>query len=146
MIEDGNEETKDNHEQQQQQKEESSDVGTINNPSPLRSEQGRFEASLLPRRSGRQTQLPARYKDYALMTNILNVVETVNYNEESRFDEWRSAMKEEYESTIRNRTWDLVKLPEGKQPIGCKWLYKPKFKVDGIIDKYKSRLVAKGYL
>ena len=43
------------------------------------------------------------------------------------------------------KTWDLVELPEGKQPIGCKCLYKPKFKTDGSIDKYKARLVTKGY-
>eukprot|EP00253_Pinus_taeda_P005746 PITA_05746 len=55
-------------------------------------------------------------------------------------------MEEEYESILKNKTWDLVELPEGKQPIGCKWLHKPKFKADGSIDKYKARVVAKGYL
>lgn len=55
-------------------------------------------------------------------------------------------MRDEHESIIRNKTWDLVELPKNKQPIGCKWLYKPKFKADGSIEKYKARLVAKGYL
>jgi len=54
-------------------------------------------------------------------------------------------MKEEYEYIIKNNTWDLVKLPHGKQPIGCRWLFKLKFKVDGSIDKHKARLVAMGY-
>jgi hypothetical protein len=36
-------------------------------------------------------------------------------------------------------------LPKHKKPIGCKWIYKPKFKSDGSIDKYNARLVAKGY-
>jgi len=53
-------------------------------------------------------------------------------------------MKEEYESIIKNNTWDLVKLPYGKQPIGCRWLFKLKFKADGSIDKHKARLVARG--
>jgi hypothetical protein len=39
----------------------------------------------------------------------------------------------------------LTELPKHKNPIGCKWIYKPKFKSDGSIDKYKARLVAKGY-
>lgn len=54
-------------------------------------------------------------------------------------------LKEEYESIIKNKTWDLFELLEGKEPIGCKWLYKPKFKADGSVDKYKVSLVAKGY-
>ena len=45
----------------------------------------------------------------------------------------------------KNNTWELVELLEGKQNIGCKWLYKPKINADGTIDKFKSRLVAKGY-
>lgn len=54
-------------------------------------------------------------------------------------------MEEEYESTLKKKTWELVELPKGKQPIGCKWLYKPKLKANGSIDKYKARLVAMGY-
>eukprot|EP00253_Pinus_taeda_P021917 PITA_21917 len=79
------------------------------------------------------------------MTSILNVVEPMNYNEANQYDEWMSVMKEEYESITKNKTWELVELPEGKEPIDCKWLYKPKFKADGSVDKYKARLVAKGY-
>jgi len=29
--------------------------------------------------------------------------------------------------------------------MGCKWIYSTKFKPDGSIDKYKAKLVAKGY-
>lgn len=76
---------------------------------------------------------------------MMNVVEPSSYKEAGQYSEWRAAMEEEYESILKNKTWDLVKLPKGKQPIGCKWLYKPKFKADGSIEKYKARLVAKGY-
>ncbi|CAO2838095.1 unnamed protein product [Amaranthus hypochondriacus] len=44
-----------------------------------------------------------------------------------------------------NHTWDLVPLPCGKKPIGCKWVFKIKLKVDGSLERYKARLVAKGY-
>ena len=44
-----------------------------------------------------------------------------------------------------NQTWELVPLPEGKKAIGCKWVYKVNHKADGTIERYKSRLVAKGY-
>lgn len=76
---------------------------------------------------------------------MINVVEPSNYKEASQYDEWRATMEEEDEPILKNKTWDLVELLEGKEPIGCKWLYKPKFKSDGSVDKYKAMLVAKCY-
>jgi hypothetical protein len=32
-----------------------------------------------------------------------------------------------------------------KKAIGVKWVYRTKFNVDGFINKYKARLVVKGY-
>ncbi|KAE8658140.1 Retrovirus-related Pol polyprotein from transposon TNT 1-94 [Hibiscus syriacus] len=61
-------------------------------------------------------------------------------------DKWMSAMVEEMESLNHNRTWELVTLPEGKKPIGCKWVYKKKPAVtekEG--EKFKARFVAKGF-
>ena len=49
------------------------------------------------------------------------------------------------ESIIKNKTWESVELLKGKEAIGCKCIYKPKFKADGSVYKYKARLVAKGY-
>ena len=39
----------------------------------------------------------------------------------------------------------MTELPKHKKTIGGKWIYKPKFKSDGSIDKYKARLVANRY-
>lgn len=54
-------------------------------------------------------------------------------------------MKEEYEALIRNGTWSLVSLPADRKLIGCKWVYRIKRHSDGSVQKYKSRLVAKGF-
>ena len=54
-------------------------------------------------------------------------------------------MNMEMEALEKNKTWELVKLPEGKKPVGCKWVYTVKYKADGSIERYKARLVAKGY-
>ena len=43
-------------------------------------------------------------------------------------------------------TWELVDLPLGKKAIGTKWVYKIKRKPYGYVDRYKARLVTKGYV
>ncbi|KAB2617029.1 hypothetical protein D8674_012898 [Pyrus ussuriensis x Pyrus communis] len=58
---------------------------------------------------------------------------------------WIEAMKVEMEALQRNGTWNVVPLPYGKRPVGCKWVFTIKHKTDGSIDRYKARLVAKGY-
>lgn len=54
-------------------------------------------------------------------------------------------MDVEYNSLIKNKTWNLVPPKKGCNIIGCKWVWKIKRKADGTIDKYKGHLVAKGY-
>lgn len=46
----------------------------------------------------------------------------------------------------KNQTWELVQLPKGKHPVGCKRVYTVKYKSGGSLDRYKARLVAKGYI
>lgn len=58
---------------------------------------------------------------------------------------WLSVMQQEYDALIKNHTWDLVSLPPGRKPIGCKWVFRVKENAYGSINKYKARLVAKGF-
>ena len=58
---------------------------------------------------------------------------------------WYDAMKDEMNSMAQNKVWDLVELPDGYKPIGCKWVYKTKKDSSGNIERYKARLVAKGF-
>lgn len=51
--------------------------------------------------------------------------------------EWENAMEDKYESLIKNQTWDLTPLPSGKKPIGCRWVYKFKYK-ENYTFKYKE--------
>ena len=57
-------------------------------------------------------------------------------------DLWYNAMKNELDSM---KVWDLVELPKGAKAIGCKWVYKTKRDSLGNIERYKVRLVAKGF-
>jgi histone deacetylase 1/2 len=46
---------------------------------------------------------------------------------------------------LRNNTWHLVPPKKGINNIGSKLVFKIKRKADGTIDKYKTRVLAKGY-
>jgi len=54
-------------------------------------------------------------------------------------------MKDELKSIKDNDVWDLVELPEGKKPIGCKWVFKTKRDSKGNVKRYKAHLVTKGF-
>jgi hypothetical protein len=68
------------------------------------------------------------------------------YKEAADHQEWIKAIDKEMQSIIKNETWELVKLPTGKRPIGMKWVYKLKRNLEGKVVKHKERLVAKGYV
>lgn len=57
---------------------------------------------------------------------------------------WQQAMKDEYKSLIANNTWTLVDLPAGRKPITNKWVFQTKHDSDGVINRYKARLVIRG--
>ena len=59
--------------------------------------------------------------------------------------EWIKTMEEEMESMNDNQVRDLVDLPSGRKSIGNKWILKIKYKADGLIKRYKARLITKGY-
>ena len=59
--------------------------------------------------------------------------------------EWKATVDSEYNSLIENKTWKLVELPPGRKAIGCKWVFKVKHRMDGRVERFKARIVAKGY-
>lgn len=69
-----------------------------------------------------------------------------DFREEIEEKVWRDECEEEIKSIVKNGTWDLIDLPPGAKPIGLKWIFKIKRNADGSMNKYKSRLVAKGYI
>jgi hypothetical protein len=58
---------------------------------------------------------------------------------------WEIAMQEEYNFLVINNTWSLVPLPKGRKPISCKWVFKIKHGVDGEVERYKAKLVVRGF-
>ncbi|KAK4382869.1 Retrovirus-related Pol polyprotein from transposon TNT 1-94 [Sesamum angolense] len=82
------------------------------------------------------------------MCASVDIDEPVTYEEavtSPNANEWMTVMKEEMSSMAKpkNNIWELVDFPTKRKTIGNKWVLKVKRKVDGSIDKFKARLVAK---
>ena len=55
------------------------------------------------------------------------------------------AMKSEIGSMYENKVWTLVDLPDDRQAIENKWIFKRKTNVDSSVTIYKATLVEKGF-
>lgn len=99
------------------------------------------------RRSTRPTKPNPKYANdmYTTCQFSFAVSDPTHYGEAAEKEEWRRAMLDEMKSIEKNGTWEMVELPEGKNAIGLKWVFKTKFAADGSLQKHKARLVAKGY-
>jgi hypothetical protein len=87
------------------------------------------------------------YGDWAKLATTM-VTEPKTYHEATIGPDqaqWQQAMQDEYNSLLQNQTWSITNLPQGRNVVDRKWTYKLKFHVDGIVARFKSRLVAKGY-
>jgi len=54
-------------------------------------------------------------------------------------------MNEELVAFQQTHTWDIIPMPPGANLISCKWIYKIKTKSDGYVERYKARLVTRGF-
>lgn len=60
-------------------------------------------------------------------------------------DMWSAAIKEELEAHNANKTWSIVEKKGSEKEISGRWVFKLKLYADGSIERYKARLVARGY-
>ncbi|KAL0395160.1 UNVERIFIED_CONTAM: Retrovirus-related Pol polyprotein from transposon TNT 1-94 [Sesamum latifolium] len=63
----------------------------------------------------------------------------------SSHNAFSAALSTELHALEQNETSDVVDLPKGKKAIDNKWVYKVKLNPDGSVERYKARLIAKGY-
>ena len=83
-----------------------------------------------------------------LATQSTHIPEPKTYQEAMRSphaQKWKEAMTKEFTSLIANRTWVLKPLPKDRKAVKFKWIYKVKYKPSGEIERFKARLMAKGF-
>nr|XP_009623548.1 uncharacterized protein LOC104114738 [Nicotiana tomentosiformis]XP_033516793.1 uncharacterized protein LOC104114738 [Nicotiana tomentosiformis] len=77
---------------------------------------------------------------------LLIICQMVPFLQEALNDPiWVKSMAEEIQALERNQAWNIVTLPEWKKPADCKCIFSIKHKPDGTIDRYKARLIARGF-
>ena len=57
---------------------------------------------------------------------------------------WQKTMNTDMESLYTNQVWFLVRPLDGVNPIGYKWVYKRKRKIDRKVKTFQAQLMAKG--
>ena len=90
------------------------------------------------------SNLTKHYKKFVMAIDFTSPDPT-SFHEAVQSPDWRAAMDKEIATLELTNTWTLATLPPSKVPIGCKWVYRTKYKSNGSIERYKACLVAKGY-
>ena len=86
-----------------------------------------------------------RQRPQAKIAVALDPISVTDAMSRSDAREWKAAMDDEMQSLTENKTWILVKKPEGKELVSCKWIFKSKTNPDGTLARRKARLVARGF-
>nr|GEZ15132.1 putative reverse transcriptase, RNA-dependent DNA polymerase, Gag-polypeptide of LTR copia-type [Tanacetum cinerariifolium] len=104
------------------------------------------------RRSSRSSKMSAKFNDYVVKSNVMyslkkyvkySKLDSVNYcfaitlnksvkpetyYEAIKDNNYVEAMNNEIEALNRNNTWTIIDIPIRRKHIGCKWLFKIKYK------------------
>ena len=102
----------------------------------------------------RTTKPPERYTDssnyvaehcFLSESLVSNISEPDTVKAALEDEDWHTAMKSEISSLHDNDTWELVPRPANKNVVGSRWVFKVKPNPDGTVNRFKARVVAKGF-
>ena len=124
---------------------QTSELPTISEPICDIPEEDNNLVAEAPRRSKRQ-RVEKTFGDDFIVYLVDDVPKTLSEAYASSDAEyWKEAVRSEMDSIMANGTWEIIDRPIECKPVGCKWIFKKKLRPDGTIEKYKARLMAKGY-
>ncbi|CAA9998927.1 unnamed protein product, partial [Nesidiocoris tenuis] len=119
---------------------DNSDVSSSDEEEDRQNEKSPIKVS----KSGRVLKKPSRLDEFELYSAYCMLSSTTQepktFEEARQNDEWKAAIKNELDSHKELGTWTPAKLPENKEAIDTKWVFK--IKEDGT---KKARLVARGF-
>lgn len=87
--------------------------------------------------------LSTTFDSFGAQTSSVSISQTLR--DALKDPKWKKFMIEEMRALQKNSTWELTRLPRGKKKAGYKWIFTIKHKVSGSIERYKARLIAKGF-
>lgn len=123
------------------------------NESQNESLRNRNEENVRGTEDKRTIKIPAKYDDFELYmafdaTSFVNDVPR-NFNDiGNRSDSklWLNAIDRELNSIYENETWQIVEIPKNEKIIDTKWVFSYKNLEQKERDRYKARLVVRGFL
>lgn len=87
----------------------------------------------------------AHLRSCDLLSVVLSSPDPVSHVTVMREPKWCNAMRSEMHVLHQNNTWTLVPRPPHSNIVGCRWLFRTKYRADGSIERHKARLVAQGF-
>lgn len=119
-------------------------VSSQPNPAPARSLRSNTTTAQLVKPANILSWFWAEHADLASVTadEPRNVQEA---RDSGNWSSWREAMDDEMSALHKNKTWILVPRPKNRRVIKCRWVFKLKTNPDGSIERFRARLVAKGF-
>lgn len=82
---------------------------------------------------------------YGLTAILATDIEPATATQAFADERWRRALSDEFDAQTRNQSWDLVLRTLAPNLVGCKWVFKLKLLSNGSLDRFKARLVARGF-
>jgi hypothetical protein len=80
-----------------------------------------------------------------IATTCTDDVEPTSYSSAAQHPAWLAAMNTKFDALLSNGTWTLVPPTANTNIVGWKWVFRLKHKADGTTNRYKARLVTKGF-
>eukprot|EP00794_Sanderia_malayensis_P002050 gene2050-biopygen1853 len=128
---------------------------------PMEAEVVRNQPEVIPRRSTRRVAEPNRlgiiagnwweeaeceFASYSCVDDVMGMPKTIEEALDSPHrSDWKEALDSEYKSLVDHQTWNLVEPPKGQNIVDSKWVFKVKYNAEGSVERFKTRLVAKGF-